>query len=186
MVRVGHVGRGLRVDADGVEGDEGGVDDEGDERVEDVADVHYAFAEQEEEGEDGDDDVEVCDAGVHFISFGTVMSGIERGYIQLAPRQGDADGSVVCVGVNDLVGIAIPAMVGAFLPEFGAVEVWLCNAKESESGDFNGELHCEEIQDGTRKLPLPWDGCVAVLYTHCPSWLQLGRGSSACWIRYRR
>lgn len=67
---VGHVGPGLRVDADGVEGDEGDVDDEGNERVEDVADVHYAFAEQEEKGKNGDDDVVVCDARVCFVSFG--------------------------------------------------------------------------------------------------------------------
>lgn len=71
VVGVGHVGRGLGVDADGVEGDEGGVDDGGHQGVEDVADVHDGFAEEEEEGEDGDDDVEVCDAaiGVSILPF---------------------------------------------------------------------------------------------------------------------
>lgn len=63
LVWVGHVGRGLGVDADGEEGDEGGVDDGGEERVEDVADVHDGLDEEEEEGDDGDDDVEVRHAG---------------------------------------------------------------------------------------------------------------------------
>lgn len=98
----------------------------------------------------------------------------ERVYVQLAPRQGDVDGSVICVGVNNFIGIAVPAMVGTFLPEPGAVEVRLGNAKESESGDFDGELDSEEIEDGARKLPVPRDGCVVVLYAHCPNWRQLG------------
>lgn len=63
MIWVRHVGCGFGVDADGVEGDEDGVDEGGEDGVEDVADVHDAFAEEEEEGEDGDDDVEVRDAG---------------------------------------------------------------------------------------------------------------------------
>ena len=58
---VGHVGGGLGVDADCVEGDEDGVDKGGDQGVEDGADEHYSFDEEEEEGEDGDDDVIVCD-----------------------------------------------------------------------------------------------------------------------------
>lgn len=62
MIGVRHVRSGLGVDADGVEGDKGGVDGGGDDGVEDVADVHDAFAKEQEEGENGDDDVEACDA----------------------------------------------------------------------------------------------------------------------------
>lgn len=50
-------------DADGVEGDEGGVDEDGDDGVEDGADEHDSFDQQEEEADDGDYDVEFCDAG---------------------------------------------------------------------------------------------------------------------------
>ena len=52
----------MGVDADGVDSDEGSVDDGGEEGIEYVADVHDAFAKEDEEGDDGDDDVVVCDA----------------------------------------------------------------------------------------------------------------------------
>ena len=50
-------------------------------------------------------------------------------------------------------------MVGTFLPESGAVEIWLCDAIESESGDLDEEFETEEVEDCFRELPLPWDGC---------------------------
>lgn len=62
VLRVAHVGRGLRVDADGEEDGEDSVHDEAEEGYPDVTDEHDDFADGDEEGEDGDDDVEVCDA----------------------------------------------------------------------------------------------------------------------------
>ena len=43
VLRVAHIGGCLVTDADGVEGDKGGVDQDGDNRVEDGADEHDAF-----------------------------------------------------------------------------------------------------------------------------------------------
>ncbi len=60
--RVAHVGAGLAVDADGIEGEEEGMHEQGDEGQEDVRDVHCGLDDQDEHGEDGDDDVVVCDA----------------------------------------------------------------------------------------------------------------------------
>ena len=62
VVGVGHVWSGLGVNANCIDGDEGGVDDGGEQGIEDVADVHDAFAKEDEEGDDGDDDVVICDA----------------------------------------------------------------------------------------------------------------------------
>ena len=63
VLRVTHVGGCLVTDADSVEGNEGGVDEDRDDWVEDGADEHDAFDEEDEEGDDGDDHVPVCDAG---------------------------------------------------------------------------------------------------------------------------
>ena len=62
MLRITHIGRGLRVDTDGVQGGEDGVHDEAEERQPAVADEHDDFADGDEHGEDGDDDVEIRDA----------------------------------------------------------------------------------------------------------------------------
>lgn len=62
MLGVAHVGAGLAVDADGVEGDEEGVHEEGNEGQEDVGDVHGCFDQQDEHGQHGDDDVVVGEA----------------------------------------------------------------------------------------------------------------------------
>ena len=47
------------------------------------------------------------------------------------------NGSIVGVGVDDLIRVAVPAMVGTFLPEACAIEIWLCDAEQSESSDFD-------------------------------------------------
>lgn len=153
MLRVGHVRRSLGVGANGKKGDEGGVDDGGEERVEDVADVHDSLTEKQEEGEDGDDDIEVGN--------------------KLTPWERCGDGSIICVGIDDHIGIAVPAVVGTFLPKTCAVEIWLCDAKEGKSGDFDGELDGKEVENGSRGSPFPWNGIVEVFQTHD------GRRSSA-------
>ena len=105
--------------ADGVEGDEGGVDEDGDDGVEDGADEHDAFDEQEEEGDNGDYDVELCDARRMSVMVNEMIKWQDERhgwYIQLTPWQRHFDGLIVCVGVDDGVGITVPAMVRAFLP----------------------------------------------------------------------
>lgn len=59
VLRIAHVGAGLAVDADGIEGSKDGVDKNGDDGGEGVGDVHDRFDEEDEHGEDGDDDVVV-------------------------------------------------------------------------------------------------------------------------------
>ena len=50
MSGIAHVGAGLGVDADGEQGDKGGMDYCREEGMEDMADVHYSFAEEQEDG----------------------------------------------------------------------------------------------------------------------------------------
>jgi len=78
---VAHVGAGLAVDADGVEGDEEGVHEEGNEGQEDVRDVHGCFDQQDEHRKHGDDDVVVCDAKTIVCQFAFEVGGFRvRGW----------------------------------------------------------------------------------------------------------
>ena len=74
--------------------------------------------------------------------------------------------SVVGVGVKDLIRIAVPAMVGSFLPELRAIQVWLRNPKEREGSDLNRQLEDEEADERSWGPPLPWDGGEAVFKAH--------------------
>lgn len=49
----------------------------------------------------------------------------------------------------------------------------MCDAVESEGGDFEDELDAEEVDDDFWELPLPWDGCVAVFDAHLEQPFQL-------------
>ena len=66
-------------------------------------------------------------------------------------------GFVIGISVDDLIRIAVPTMVGTLLPESGAVEIRLGDAKEGESGDAEGKLDDEECYKDSRRPPLPWD-----------------------------
>lgn len=50
----------------------------------------------------------------------------------MTPWQRGRYGSVVGIGVDKLVGITVPSMVGAFLPKSRTIEIWLSNAIEGE------------------------------------------------------
>lgn len=76
------------------------------------------------------------------------------------------DWFVICVGVDDFIGIAVPAVPGAFFPQQGAVEVWLGDAEEGEGGDFDEELDDEEVDDCSGELPSPWDSYDEIYDTH--------------------
>lgn len=66
-----------------------------------MTDKHDPLHKQQKHTQHSDNDIEVGD--------------------ELRPRERVGDGAVVGVGIDDFVGIAVPAVVGAFLPEFGAV-----------------------------------------------------------------
>lgn len=115
MFRITHIARRLRMRADRKQRHQDGMHNHAQQRVPHMADPHYALDKQDEYRQDGDHDVEVRD--------------------ELRPDQRVGDRVVVGVGVDDLVGVAVPAVVGAFLPEFCAVEVRLGDAVEGEGGD---------------------------------------------------
>ena len=76
---------------------------------------------------------------------------------QLAPWQRRLDGVVVGDGVYELIGIAVPSMIGTFLPESGTIEVGLSNAKERKRSDGQGNFKGEEADYNLGGAPLPWD-----------------------------
>ncbi len=80
-----------------------------------------------------------------------------RAFEQLTPRQRCLDRSVVCDGVDELIGITIPSMIGSFLPKSGPIEIGLSNAKECEYSDGQRELENEEADYNFWSAPLPWD-----------------------------
>lgn len=110
-----HVGCCLGVDTDGIEGAESEVDQEREERREGVSDVHDHLAESDEKGEHGDDDVVVRDAA----QLGSIYYnlGIEDDRdVQLTPWQRRHYRSVVRGGIDQLIRVAVPSVVRAFLP----------------------------------------------------------------------
>jgi len=90
----------------------------------------------------------------HYMSHSLVVGGSE----QLTPYQWRTDRFVVCVCVNHLVWVAIPSMIRAFLPESGAIKVWLSNAKESESSDAERKLKDEEAYEDFWCAPFSRNG----------------------------
>ena len=59
---------------------------------------------------------------------------------RLFPWERCTDWFVICIGIDDLVGVTVPSMVRSLLPETFAVEIGLRNAKESKSGDTERQL----------------------------------------------
>ena len=55
------------------------------------------------------------------MSAGGLTSPMDRACKQLTPWQRRFDGSVIRDGVYELIGIAIPPLIGSFLPKPGAV-----------------------------------------------------------------
>lgn len=105
---------------DGVDGDESCMENSRHNRVKNMGDEHDAFDQEEKDGEHGDDDIVVCD---------TVQPSFNQSYperqaeenVQLAPWQRIVYRPVVGICVEDLIRIAVPSMIGSFLPEFGAI-----------------------------------------------------------------
>ena len=77
---------------------------------------------------------------------------------QLTPWQRRLDGLIICDAVYDLIGIAIPSMIGSFLPKPGTVQIWLSNAKQRKRSNSQGKFEDEKAQYNLWCTPLPWDG----------------------------
>ena len=60
--------------------------------------------------------------------------------IQLTPWQRLNYRSVVRRGIDQLIRVAVPSMVRPFLPQLGAVQIWCCNAIQSESCDGDSQF----------------------------------------------
>ncbi len=84
------------MDTNRIQRDQHRMHDRTQQRMEDMCDEHNPLHEQYEQAQHSDHDVEVRD--------------------ELAPWQRGRNGAVVGVGVDYLVGVAVPAMVRAFLP----------------------------------------------------------------------
>lgn len=96
ILRIAHVARRLRMDTDRIQRDQHRMHDRTQQRMKDMCDEHNPLHEQYEQAQHSDHDVEVRD--------------------ELAPWQRGRNGAVVGVGVDYLLGVAVPAMVRAFLP----------------------------------------------------------------------
>ena len=92
--------------------------------------------------------------------------GRENGHVQLSPRQGCLDGPVVGVGVDELIGVAIPSVIETLLPEARAIQVWLSDAEQSERGDGEGEFEGYQAQEHPRSFPFPGHGGEAGAESH--------------------
>ena len=79
-------------------------------------------------------------------------------HIQSTPWQRCTDRLVVGLGVDEVIGVAVPAMLVPFLPEASAIQIRLCDPKEGERCDGEKELNQEENPERPRCLPFPWDG----------------------------
>ena len=80
-----------------------------------------------------------------------------RACSQLPPWQRRLDGAVVCDSVYELIWIAVPSMIGSFLPKSGAVQIWLSNTKKRKRSDGQGDFEDEETHYSLWCAPLPWD-----------------------------
>lgn len=90
------------------------------------------------------------------VSHGMPLKRIKGENEQSAPRQRCMVGFVVGIGIDLRVRIAVPAVIGAFLPESGTVEIRLSDAKEGESSDAEGQFEDEEADEDFGIAPLPW------------------------------
>jgi len=67
---------------------------------------------------------------------------------QLTPNDRRINRSVVCVGVENLSGRTVEAIVVSIFPQSGSIGVRLCNGEEGESGHSEGKLCSEQVEHG--------------------------------------
>ncbi len=86
--------------------------------------------------------------------------------IQLTPWQRLNYRSVVRRGVDQFTRVAVPSMVRPFLPQLGAIQIWCCNAIQSQSCDGDGQFEREATDQRFWSSPLPLEGMEAGRYPH--------------------
>ena len=78
------------------------------------------------------------------------------GDIRLSPWQRRGVGLIVGKSIYPRVGIAVPPVIGAFLPEPGPIEIRLSNAEQSQRSDTEGKFESKEADEDLGIAPLPW------------------------------
>lgn len=76
------------------------------------------------------------------------------------------NGPIVGIVVEDLIGIAVPAMLGSFFPEFRSIQIRGSDTKQRQRGDGEGQLQAKQIEHGLRCAPLARDCIVARFDPH--------------------
>lgn len=88
--------------------------------------------------------------------------------VQLTPDHRHSQRPIVRGSIKHLVRIRIPAMLGAFIPEYSSIGVWTGDAEESESSDGKREFKTEEGDEKFGRFPMARD-------EHC-----VGSGQNVC------
>lgn len=96
--------------------------------------------------------------------------------VQLTPYERHLDGSVVGICVEDLIRVAVEAIVGAGLPKLRAVEIRVRDTEKGESGDGEAELENEQNEDAFGRPPAACNnelGHADVVWSRCWSPMRL-------------
>ena len=112
--------------------------------------VHDALDEENEHGEHRDDDIPIGDA---IIVSADMNMFEEEEDSQLIPGRRHFDGSIIGIGIEYLNGIAVPAMIGTFLPQARSIQIRVGNAKESEGSDGKWQLCDKEYHQSFWHAP---------------------------------
>lgn len=120
----------LLADAEGVQCRKSGVYDGREKRREGGSDVHHSFDKHDEHGENSNNDIEGGNTEPLAISLSYFCR--DGMHLQLVPRGRGGYRSVVRIRIEDLDGIAVPAMVCSFLPKASPIQVWIRNTEQSE------------------------------------------------------
>jgi len=130
MSRIAVIRRRLLAYADGVHSHKTGMYDSRKKRRKRRGDEHHSLYKHDEHGKDCNNDIETGDTGRLAIS--RLIFYRDAMYLQLIPRGRSGYRSMVRIRVEYLDWIAIPAMICAFLPELGPVEIWIRDTEQSE------------------------------------------------------
>ena len=85
---------------------------------------------------------------IGFQSVNILSSVIIVKDIRLTPWYGNTDGPVIRKCIKYFTWIAVPSMIGAFLPKFGTIEVWIRDTEECKGCNRKGYLNGEEYEEG--------------------------------------
>ena len=88
------------------------------------------------------------------------------GCIQLTPWKRSTDGSIICVGVDDLIGVAVPPLVRPLLPKLRSIQVGGRYTKQREGCNGQWQFKGHHPQEHLWGLPLARDGREARSESH--------------------